>query len=556
MKRTFWTLILALYSLLCGIQETHGNYSSGLDLLGDFCSKNGFSSVLLYIEEKVENSDIRRIGKSLNKSNVRVRILTSKDSIQGVYTLQKVLYIHKSDYANLNDLLSIFPIDKVLVYSLHGVLPASYDNITATSLFYTYSPSGNGHKIAKLRARNFIIVNPLLIGSDGRFLEKPLDLGGIQIRSVTLNWAPYLIMKCRNGSKENCEARGYIHDLISVYEREMNFTTNYIEEKNKFWGSAMFPNQTYGGTLGALSDGTSDIQTCAWVQTYERKKLFDFFEIGLGYLSGVLFMKNKNADYEFFSRPFSNSCWVVISSIVGFSILFAIGLSIRVEDSMETYCFITLVTSLAYFFVLLNAYYGGAMTMFFTTEVTVPFETMEDVMRNPDWSVIFTDGEGISLRSRLPKGNKGVDEYWAKVEKDSSPFTVPSIMDGLKKAKMERVVYHKDLNTIFYQISTSHKYRRDFGDLSVIDNKMARYYCILPLHSPLTSSFSLMNIGIMENGIRHQAVLTWFKPYSIGDKGVDLMYLSIGQMSSLFLILVGAAFLSLLTLGIEFFFCK
>ncbi|XP_040577543.1 uncharacterized protein [Lepeophtheirus salmonis] len=556
MKRSTWALIPALYSILCGIQQSHGNGTSGLDLLGDFCSKNGFSSILLYIEKDVKNSEIRRIGKSLNKSNVRVRILTSKDSIQGVYPLHKVLYIHKSDYPNLNDLLSIFPIDKVLVYSLHGALPASYDNITATSLFYTYSSSGNGHKIAKLKDRNFIIVNPLLIGPDGRFLEKPLDLGGIEIRSVTLTWAPYLIMKCRNGSNENCETWGYIHDLMSVYEKEMKFTTNYIEEKNGFWGSAMFPNQTYGGSLGALFDGTSDIQLSAWVQTYDRKKRFDFFEIALGYSSGVLFMENKNADYELFFRPFTDSCWVVISSIVGFSILYPIGVSIKVKDYMETYSFRTLVTSLAYFFVLLNAYYGGAMTMFFTTEVTVPFETMKDVMKNPDWNVIYTDGDSVPLRSRLPKGNKDVNDYWAKVEKDPSPFVVPSIMEGVKRAKKERVVYHKDVNTVLYQISTSHNYMRDFGDLTVIDKKTIRYCCMLPLNSPLTSSFSLINIGIMENGIRHQAFLTWFKAFPIGDRGVDLMYLSIGQMSSLFLILVGAVFLSLFTLGIELFSAK
>ncbi|XP_040577544.1 uncharacterized protein [Lepeophtheirus salmonis] len=264
-------------------------------------------------------------------------------------------------------------------------------------------------------------------------------------------------------------------------------------------------------------------------------------------------MDNKNADYELFFRPFTDSCWVVISSIVGFSILYPICVSIKVKDYMETYSFRTLVTSLAYFFVLLNAYYGGAMTMFFTTEVTVPFETITDVMENPDWSVVYTEGDSFGLRSRLPRGNKDVNDYWAKVEEDPLPFVVPSIMEGLKKAKKERVVYYRDVNTVLYQISTSHDYMRDFGDLTVIDKRTIRYFCMLPLQSPLTSSFSLINIGIMEKGIRHQVFLKWFETFSTGDKEVHLIYLSIGQMSSLFLILVGAVFLSLLTLGIEFF---
>ena len=34
-----------------------------------------------------------------------------------------------------------------------------------------------------------------------------------------------------------------------------------------------------------------------------------------------------------------------------------------------------------YFFVLLNAFHGGAMTMFFATEAGLPFDTVRDVIR-------------------------------------------------------------------------------------------------------------------------------------------------------------------------------
>ena len=40
------------------------------------------------------------------------------------------------------------------------------------------------------------------------------------------------------------------------------------------------------------------------------------------------------------------------------------------------------------FFVLLNAYYGGALTMFFTSEAPIPFNTIEDVMKSyPAWKL-------------------------------------------------------------------------------------------------------------------------------------------------------------------------
>ncbi len=38
-----------------------------------------------------------------------------------------------------------------------------------------------------------------------------------------------------------------------------------------------------------------------------------------------------------------------------------------------------------YFFTLLNAYYGGALTMFFTSEVALPFDNVREVNKSqPD----------------------------------------------------------------------------------------------------------------------------------------------------------------------------
>ena len=48
------------------------------------------------------------------------------------------------------------------------------------------------------------------------------------------------------------------------------------------------------------------------------------------------------------------------------------------------------------FFVLLNAYYGGALTMFFTSEVTIPFNNIYDVMKAyPTWKLKMRAGEEV-----------------------------------------------------------------------------------------------------------------------------------------------------------------
>jgi len=50
-------------------------------------------------------------------------------------------------------------------------------------------------------------------------------------------------------------------------------------------------------------------------------------------------------------------------------------------------------TTAWYFFVLMQAYYSGAMTMFFSSEVKVPFNDIRDVIRSyPDWILMIQAG--------------------------------------------------------------------------------------------------------------------------------------------------------------------
>ena len=47
-----------------------------------------------------------------------------------------------------------------------------------------------------------------------------------------------------------------------------------------------------------------------------------------------------------------------------------------------------------FFFLLIDAYYGGAMTMFFTSEIKIPFESIRDVIREyPSWKLMMKQGK-------------------------------------------------------------------------------------------------------------------------------------------------------------------
>jgi len=50
-------------------------------------------------------------------------------------------------------------------------------------------------------------------------------------------------------------------------------------------------------------------------------------------------------------------------------------------------------TTAWFFYVLLESYYGGAMTMFFANEIRIPFENIKDVIRAyPDWILTLQIG--------------------------------------------------------------------------------------------------------------------------------------------------------------------
>ena len=64
-----------------------------------------------------------------------------------------------------------------------------------------------------------------------------------------------------------------------------------------------------------------------------------------------------------------------------------------VRKYTETTAFSIITTAGWFFFVLINAYYGGALTMFFVSEITLPFNTIRDALKAfPGWKIMYQAG--------------------------------------------------------------------------------------------------------------------------------------------------------------------
>ena len=79
--------------------------------------------------------------------------------------------------------------------------------------------------------------------------------------------------------------------------------------------------------------------------------------------------------------------------------MFALGIFLMVTPCLcvkkyaNTSAFSIITTAGWFFFVLINAYYGGALTMFFVSEITLPFNTIRDALKAfPTWTIMYQAG--------------------------------------------------------------------------------------------------------------------------------------------------------------------
>ena len=93
------------------------------------------------------------------------------------------------------------------------------------------------------------------------------------------------------------------------------------------------------------------------------------------------------------------------------------------------------------FFVFINAFYGGALTMFFTSTITIDFETKRDIFKAyPDWNLIFKDGKQIHFYSRANQGDPDYVEYWARDQADQSETRFGTIQEGMSRIEEKQEI--------------------------------------------------------------------------------------------------------------------
>ncbi|TRY67601.1 hypothetical protein TCAL_05368 [Tigriopus californicus] len=420
--------------------------------------------------------------------------------------------------------------------------------------------AGDGPKavfkyIISLNFQPQYVENDVMFHSNSRLVWESFNLQGLSIRSVALSWSPYLNLKDCDQQGDNCSSSGFLVDYANLIGRLFNFTVVSTQDKDLNWGvvpiSGPFNSSgTWGGTMGDVINGKFDLSLSQWIWNIERQDLLDFVITSSNWLQLALTPQLPEVDTGLFLRPFTYDAWMAILAITGVVIVAVLAPYLIFYYYEYTTGYMITSTTGWYFFVLVNAFYGGALTMFFTSEITIPFRTIRDVMQAyPDYKLLMMDGNDVHFQYKALQGDPDYATFWNRVVNQRAETVVGSLEEGLQKIQSERAVLHVFAGMLrgYFQDNPFHQ-----QNLKIFAQQKPQFQSIIfPSNSPLRAVFQSGSLILRENGAEEKLLAQWEGPEVSSSGGVDKMVLEPGQVILVYIIMGGALLVSFITLGIE-----
>jgi hypothetical protein len=115
----------------------------------------------------------------------------------------------------------------------------------------------NRSRIAVVMLKMGSAVMNLKFDGNTSVIVEDYDLQGIQIRSISLPWAPYLMQSGCTKDGTGCANEGYLIDYMDISAKQYNFTYVSLKEPKGDWGispkSGPFNlSGTWGGVFGSV----------------------------------------------------------------------------------------------------------------------------------------------------------------------------------------------------------------------------------------------------------------------------------------------------------------
>jgi hypothetical protein len=202
-------------------------------------------------------------------------------------------------------------------------------------------------------------------------------------------------------SGTKCTSYGYLKDYTDLVAKKYNFTYESHRDMTGNWGVLQISGPynrsgEWGGIMGDVVNGKYDLCLSSWLWMAERYEILTFVPVYSKKQVLVWTPKNSVIDFGLVTRPFTDDSWVAIFVMTLIVTLCFFVIYFIIPNTENTIGHMIMVTTLWYFFVLLNAFYGGAMTMFFTNTINIQFEGITDVIRAyPEWKLVLFNGTEV-----------------------------------------------------------------------------------------------------------------------------------------------------------------
>ena len=142
--------------------------------------------------------------------------------------------------------------------------------------------------------------------------------------------------------------------------------------------------------MGDVVTGKYQFSLNSWLMTPGRYPVVTMVPTIMDRFLCLLIPNPPEFDPTLLLRPLTNIVWLCIVTLLIVACCFLTVPHIFIKGYENTTTNQIVMVSIWCSFVLINAYYGGALTMFFVAELKIPFNSLRDVLKIfPEWNFVL-----------------------------------------------------------------------------------------------------------------------------------------------------------------------
>ncbi len=541
--------------------------TSMAEFVADFCKYNGKHFVTITsVSHFYPVDDIQHLTLTLNRKQVYTKSVPMPIVQTNLkWGLDTVLFLESElTKSNSEKIFQIIAKTKaktaILVLTSNASSDELFSDLTSfkrNSLFYMFcktSNTANGTDNAIWRASTVltlnnvdkIITHEMVQNQVGQWIEQTPNLQGLHITCTNLPWPPLFDFKDCDGTF-NCTSTGYSPDYMDWMGRMLNFSWSCVKDNHKEdWGMEPINgirNLSHGewtGAMGNIVNGNFMVGVSSWIWNIRRSGLLDFVVNIPGQSAMAVSPKPAKFDLGLYLRPFRNDAWhgCIVTLLIMLSGIWCPRAFFSYYESTTAQ---KLVVTLTWFlFVLVHAYYSGALVMFFATEPSLPFSTLQDVMElYPSWKLKMLKGMDVDFVAGAERGEPLYVEFWDRIHNQPSEAVLNNFDQAISEIRSHEVVmYAAYLQLRGYLKSNPYQNH----DIKVFYKTKKEYYgMILPYNSPLTPYLTQASISILQVGGIDYLTNVWVGPEVMSPSSPETVVLAGSQLILCYIVVASIA---------------